>query len=135
LLDDRLGDGADLDFGGGFHVGIRPRWPLRNLPRDHPVHGQFLILAAAPALCLTCVKQHAADFGFTVKKIFSSHAVLASTMPIKNKRSRRLLVIALLVAGGLLMWLAPEAPAGIALLVAGVVLEIAGITLERRAKG
>jgi hypothetical protein len=56
-------------------------------------------------------------------------------MPIKNKLARRLLVLVLLVAGGLLMWLAPEVPAGIALLVAGVALEIAGITLERRAGG
>jgi hypothetical protein len=66
-------------------------------------------------------------------------------MPIKNKLSRRLLVLALLIAGGLLMWLAPErlaseglapeAQAGIALLVAGVVLELVGITLERRAGG
>lgn len=56
-------------------------------------------------------------------------------MPIKNKRARRLLVLALLVGGGLLMWLAPEVSAGVALLIAGLVLEIAGITLERRAGG
>ena len=56
-------------------------------------------------------------------------------MPIKNKRARRLLVLALLVGGGLLMWFAPEVSAGVALLIAGLVLEIAGITLERRAGG
>jgi hypothetical protein len=54
---------------------------------------------------------------------------------MKNKRSRWLLVIALLIAGGLLMWLAPEVPTGIALLAAGILLEIAGITIERRAGG
>ena len=54
---------------------------------------------------------------------------------IKHKRSRRLLAIALVVAGGLLMWLAPEATAGVVLLAVGVVLEIAGIALERHAAG
>jgi len=38
----------------------------------------------------------------------------------------------LVVIGGLLMWLAPEAWFGVVLLTAGVALEIAGITLEHR---
>lgn len=51
---------------------------------------------------------------------------------VRNKRLRRILGLTLVIAGGLLMWLAPEVMAGIVLLVAGVALEIAGITLERR---
>jgi len=54
---------------------------------------------------------------------------------IKNKRSRRVVALALVVVGGLLIWLAPETAPGIVLLVAGVILEIAGIALERRAGG
>lgn len=51
----------------------------------------------------------------------------------KNKRIRRSTGLALVVAGGLLMWLAPEeAGVGVFLLAAGVLLEIAGIALERR---
>jgi hypothetical protein len=52
---------------------------------------------------------------------------------MKNKRSRRLVVLVLLIAGGLLMWFAPEVPAGIVLLAAGALLEVAGIMIERRA--
>lgn len=51
---------------------------------------------------------------------------------MKNKRLRRATGLTLVIAGGLLMWLATEVTAGVVLLVAGVVLEIAGITLERR---
>ena len=50
----------------------------------------------------------------------------------KHRRWRRSLAIALVVAGGLFMWLAPDERTGIGLLVAGVILEIAGITLEQR---
>lgn len=50
----------------------------------------------------------------------------------KNKRVRRITGLALMVGGGLLLWLAPEVGFGIALVAAAVVLEIAGITLERR---
>jgi hypothetical protein len=50
---------------------------------------------------------------------------------MKNKRSRRLIVLALLAAGGLLMWLAPATPVGLVLLGAGILVEIAGIALER----
>ena len=52
---------------------------------------------------------------------------------IKNKRMRRSIGLVLVIAGGLLMWLAPEeAGVGVVLLAAGVLLEIVGITLERR---
>lgn len=52
---------------------------------------------------------------------------------IKNKRVRRGIGLALVLAGGLLMWLAPEeATMGVILLAAGVLLEIAGIALEQR---
>jgi len=52
---------------------------------------------------------------------------------IKNKRMRRGIGLVLVVAGGLLMWLAPEeAGVGVFLLGAGVLLEIVGITLEHR---
>ncbi len=52
---------------------------------------------------------------------------------LKNRRLRRSMGFVLVVAGGILMWLAPEVEVGIALLAAGVLLEIAGIALERRA--
>ena len=51
---------------------------------------------------------------------------------LKNRRLRRRMGFVLVVAGGILMWLAPEVEVGIALLAAGVLLEIAGIALERR---
>lgn len=52
---------------------------------------------------------------------------------IKNKRLRRGIGLALVLVGGLLMWLAPEeAGVGVFLLAAGVLLEIVGIALERR---
>ena len=51
---------------------------------------------------------------------------------IRSKRLRRITGLTLLVAGGLLMWLATEVTAGVILLITGVVLEIVGITLERR---
>lgn len=52
---------------------------------------------------------------------------------IKNKRVRRGIGLALVIVGGLLMWLAPEqAGVGAFLLAAGVLLEIVGIALERR---
>lgn len=54
---------------------------------------------------------------------------------IKNKRVRRGIGLALVVAGGLLMWLAPEAGVGIFLLAAGVLLELVGIALEQRDGG
>jgi hypothetical protein len=39
---------------------------------------------------------------------------------------------ALVVSGGVLMWLAPEVLPGVILLAAGIALEIIGITLEHR---
>ena len=52
---------------------------------------------------------------------------------LKNTRSRRALAVALIVLGGVLMYLAPEIWAGVAVLVLGVLVEFAGIMLERRA--
>lgn len=51
---------------------------------------------------------------------------------LKNPRARRPLAIFLVVLGGVLMFLAPEVWAGVALLVLGVAVELAGITLEHR---
>lgn len=53
-------------------------------------------------------------------------------MWLKRKSMRRTVGAMLLLAGGLLMWLAPEHPVGLILFVAAVLLEIAGITLEHR---
>lgn len=47
-----------------------------------------------------------------------------------KRRSRRLLAGFLVVLGGVLMFLAPEMWAGVALLVLGVAIEVAGIALE-----
>ena len=52
---------------------------------------------------------------------------------LKNTRSRRALAVALIILGGVLMYLAPEIWAGVAVLALGVLLEFAGIMLERRA--
>jgi drug/metabolite transporter (DMT)-like permease len=54
---------------------------------------------------------------------------------LKRRRLRRAAGGALLVAGALLLWLAPDARAGLTLLVGGIVLEVVGITLERRDDG
>ena len=45
---------------------------------------------------------------------------------------RRVFALILVVAGGLLMWLAPELWPGIVLLVLGAAIEAAGIALERK---
>lgn len=50
----------------------------------------------------------------------------------KNRKLRRIVGAVLVAAGGLLLWLAPEAEAGIALLAAGIALEAIGIALEHR---
>lgn len=50
-----------------------------------------------------------------------------------KRRSRRLLAGFLVVLGGVLMYLAPEIWAGLAVLVLGVVIELVGIALERNA--
>jgi uncharacterized membrane protein HdeD (DUF308 family) len=54
------------------------------------------------------------------------------TVLVKRKGLRRALGAVLVVVGGVLMWLAPEAWSGAVLLVAGIALEIAGIALEHR---
>jgi hypothetical protein len=51
---------------------------------------------------------------------------------IRNRPVRRAIGAVLVVAGGLLMWLAPEYRAGLTLLVLGVALELVGIALEHR---
>lgn len=51
---------------------------------------------------------------------------------LKNQRLRRTIGVTLMLAGGLLLWLAPETGAGVALLVAGIALEFGGIWLEHR---
>ena len=58
---------------------------------------------------------------------------------VRNRRLRRASAAALIVAGALIMWLAPASPegpalAGTVLLLAGAVLEILGIALEHGAK-
>ncbi len=60
---------------------------------------------------------------------------------LKRKRPRRLIGVLLVVAGGLLMWLAPGSAfgsfpmTGLVLLLAGIFLEIIGIFLEQRDAG
>lgn len=51
---------------------------------------------------------------------------------MSTRRSRRVLAIFLLLLGGVLMILAPEIWAGLAVLALGVVVELAGIALERK---
>ena len=51
---------------------------------------------------------------------------------MNSRKLRRIVGGALVVAGGLLMWLSTEALLGLLLLAAGIALEIVGITLERR---
>lgn len=50
---------------------------------------------------------------------------------IRKRVFRRTIGALLLAAGVLLMWFAPESPAGVALLAAGIVLEAVGLRLER----
>jgi hypothetical protein len=55
---------------------------------------------------------------------------------LRNRLLRRFVGGLCVVAGGLLMWLAPNAVVvGIVLFAAGVALEIAGIALEHRESG
>ncbi len=53
---------------------------------------------------------------------------------IRYNTSRRLLAIAMLVIGGLLLWLASAEASDMVLLVVGITLATAGATLERRAE-
>lgn len=53
---------------------------------------------------------------------------------LRRTRARRALALVLIVLGGALIYLAPEAWAGgVVVLALGVLLELAGIVLERRA--
>ena len=56
---------------------------------------------------------------------------------LRRTKLRRSVGVVLVIAGALLMWLAPETTfvrsgAGIILLATGIVLELIGIALERR---
>ena len=51
---------------------------------------------------------------------------------LKSRVPRRLAAAALVVFGGVLIFLAPEMWMGVLLLLIGVALEAAGIALERR---
>jgi hypothetical protein len=53
---------------------------------------------------------------------------------LKNPRIRRTSAVIMVVLGGVLMFLAPEAWPGELILILGVVLELAGIALEHKAK-
>lgn len=53
---------------------------------------------------------------------------------IKNPRTRRAAAVFLVVLGGMLMLLAPEAWPGALVLLLGVVLELVGIVLEHKNK-
>ncbi len=50
-----------------------------------------------------------------------------------HMKPRRITAIALVILGGLFLFLAPETRGGLILLGLGVIIEIVGITLERRA--
>lgn len=58
---------------------------------------------------------------------------------LRHTKLRRTVGALLVIAGALLMWLAPEpiftttSGAGLALLVAGILLELIGIAVEHRA--
>lgn len=47
-----------------------------------------------------------------------------------HRKPRRIMAIALVILGGLLLFLAPETQEGLVLVALGLMLEIAGITLE-----
>lgn len=51
---------------------------------------------------------------------------------LRSRGSRRALAVFLVVLGGVLMALAPEIWAGLAVLVLGVAVELVGIALERQ---
>jgi hypothetical protein len=57
---------------------------------------------------------------------------LANEPMIRNRGLRRAVSGAFLATGALLMWFAPETPAGVVALVLGVALEALGIHLEHR---
>ncbi len=50
-----------------------------------------------------------------------------------HRKPRRILALFLIIFGGFLMWLAPDASAfGLALMVLGIVIEVVGIYLEHK---
>ena len=51
---------------------------------------------------------------------------------MRNRRSRRVLALFLVVLGGVLIYLAPEVWGGLAVLALAVLIELAGIALERK---
>jgi hypothetical protein len=51
---------------------------------------------------------------------------------LRNRRSRRVLALLLVVLGGVLIYLAPEVWGGLAVRALGVRIELAGIALERK---
>jgi hypothetical protein len=55
-----------------------------------------------------------------------------SRAAVKHRRVRRTLAVAAVIAGGLLMWLSPEALGGALLMAAGICLEALGIWLEHQ---
>jgi hypothetical protein len=63
--------------------------------------------------------------------LFASTRKARGDKMFKNKQLRRFLGVTLVVGGGLLMWLAPDARAGMSLLAAGIGIELIGIWLER----
>lgn len=50
---------------------------------------------------------------------------------LRKRLPRRIIGASLVVAGALLMWLAPESVGGAVLLAAGIILEVVGLRLER----
>ena len=46
-------------------------------------------------------------------------------------KHRRLLAVLLIIVGAILLWLAPESPGGIILLILGIAVELISITLEK----
>lgn len=49
---------------------------------------------------------------------------------MSRKRVRRTVAAALIVAGGLLLWMSPDASLGIVTMIAGLTLEALGIRLD-----
>ena len=52
----------------------------------------------------------------------------------RRMKPRRILASALIVLGAVLMFAAPETPAGGIIVALGIAIEIAGIALERKAR-
>jgi hypothetical protein len=52
--------------------------------------------------------------------------------PGNHRRARRVIAVALMVAGGAVMALSPDVGAGLAAFAVGLLLELVGLALERR---